>query len=347
MKDVLNNLLPDELKEIIMIAKTLLKELGNTRETNKKYQMVKRKIICPKCHSNESIVKNGHKNNTQRFKCKICNKFFSITTDTIIEHTSLTFEQFITIMDSLINIKSISKVSSEINISPREAYNIRIRILEILGLIMNNFILKEIVEADEKYLRISFKGTRKDKMPRNSRRNGFEDRTSGISNEQICIVFAIDSNDTMIAKVVGNGPASTDMIKKALNKKIERNTILVTDSKSCYIKFASDNFLVLKQVPHGKHTIEEIYNLANVNSLMSEFDLFIRDFRGLSTRHLQEYVNWFIFRKKLKYVVEYLRQNQAVYNYLICHVSNLKSRFVCKISMPFDVNSLYQGSNFK
>lgn len=267
---------------------------------------------------------------------KDSNEFFSITTNTIIEHTSLSFEQFITIMDSLINIKSISKVASEINISPRETYNVRIRILEILGLIMDNFILKEFVEADEKYLRISFKGTRKDKMPRESRRNGFENRTSGISDEQICIVFAIDSTDTMIAKVVGNGPASTDMIKKALDKKIEKNTILITDSKSSYIKFAYDNSLVLKQVPHGKHTIEKIYNLANVNSLMSEFDLFIRSFRGLSTRHLQEYINWFIFRKKLKYVVEYLKQNQEIYNYLICHNSTLKSKFVCKISMPFE-----------
>lgn len=347
MKNVLNNLLPDELKEIIMIAEALLKELGNTKETNKKYQMVKRKIICPKCRSDISIVKNGHKNNTQRFKCKICNTFFSVTTGTIVEHNNLTFEQFIIIMDSLINIKSIYKVASEIKISLRETYNLRIRILEILGSIMNNLVLKEVVEVDEKYLRISFKGTRKDKMPRKSRRNGFEDRTSGISNEQVCIVFAIDSNDTMIAKVVGNGPASTDMIKKALDKKIEQNSILITDSKSSYIKFASDNLLVLKQIPHGKHTIEEIYNLANVNSLMSEFDLFIRGFRGLSTRHLQGYVNWFIFRKKLKYVVEYLKQNQEIYNYLVCHTSNLKSKSVCKIPMPFDINSLYKNSNFK
>lgn len=347
MKNELNNLLPDELKEIIMIAETLLKELSNKKETNKKYQMVKRKIICPKCESDKFIVKNGHKNNTQRFKCKSCNIFFSITTNTIIQHTNLTFDQFITIMDSLINIKSIYKTSLEANISPREIYNVRIKILEILGLIMNNLILKEVVEADEKYLRISFKGTRKNKMPRKSRRNGFEDRTSGISDEQICIVFAIDSNDTMIAKVVGNGPASTDMIKKALNNKIEGNAILVTDSKSSSIKFSNDNSLILKQVPHGKHTVEEIYNLANVNSLMSEFDLFIKSFRGLSTRHLQEYINWFIFRKKLKYVVEYLKQNQEIYNYLICHNSTLVSRNVCKISMPFDVKSLYPDSNFK
>ncbi len=94
-------------------------------------------------------------------------------------------------------------------------------------------------------------------------------------------------------------------------------------------------------MPHRKHTIEEIYNLANVNSPMSEFDLFIRNFRGLSNSYLQEYVNWFIFRKKLKYVVEYLRKNQMIYNYLICHISNLKSRSVYNISMLFDVNYLY------
>lgn len=347
MKNILNELLPDELEEIINIAKTLLKELGSTKETNKKYQMAKREIICPQCHTNNSIVKNGHKNNTQRFKCKACNKFFSITTGSIISHITLTFEQFITVMDSLINVRSIYKVASEINISAREVYNVRIRILEILGSIMDDVILNELIEADEKYLRISFKGTRKAKMPRKSRRNGFEDRKAGISNEQICIVFAVDSNDSIIAKVVGNGPASTEMIKKALNNRIRKNSILVTDSKSSYVKFASDNSLVLKQIPHGKHTIEGVYNLANANSLMSEFDLFIKSFRGLSTRHLQEYINWFIFKKKLKYVVEYIKQNQAIYNYLIQQPSDLKSKRVCKIPMPFDINSLYDGSTFE
>lgn len=347
MKNKLNSLLPDELKEIINIAEELLKELSSTKETNKKYQMAKREIVCPACQSKTNIVKNGHKNNTQRFKCKNCNKFFSITTNSIINHTTLTFDQFITIMDSLVNVRSIAKVALELHMSEREIYNIRIRILKILGTIMNRTVLKEVIEADEKYISISFKGTRKNKMPRKSRRNGFEDKTAGINDELICIVFAIDSYDSMIGKVVGNGPATTKMIKKALYKRVKKHSILVTDSKASYIKFASMKLLRLKQVPHDKHTVDDIYNLADINSLISEFELFIKQFRGLSTRHLQEYVNWFIFRKRLKYVVEYLKQNQAIYDFLIRQNSFLKSRDVCKVSMPFHVNSLYKNTDFK
>ena len=44
-------------------------------------------------------------------------------------------------------------------------------------------------------------------MPRPSRYNGNTDLTSGISNDQVCIIVAVDSNDTIVIKVVGNGNA--------------------------------------------------------------------------------------------------------------------------------------------
>lgn len=41
-----------------------------------------------------------------------------------------------------------------------------------------------------------------------------------------------------------------------------------------------------------------------LNSLMAELDVLLLKTRGLSTRHLQEYLDLFRFRKILRYTVE-------------------------------------------
>ena len=72
----LENLLPDELEIIKNYAEKLLIEFGKLRITNVRYQISKKQILCPKCKS-QNIVKNGHKNGTQRYWCKSCNSFVS------------------------------------------------------------------------------------------------------------------------------------------------------------------------------------------------------------------------------------------------------------------------------
>lgn len=104
-------------------------------------------------------------------------------------------------------------------------------------------------------------------MPRNSRKSGSQGRKCGISKEQVCAVGAIDSYDNIVLNVVGLGPASTAMIEKALNGKIE-----------------SGSTLILKQVPVGYHKIEH-YDLGEINSLFNELENFVRNFNGLSTIH--------------------------------------------------------------
>lgn len=238
------NLLPDELEIIKEILNECIKISLNTKSTNLKYQIKKRNIICPKCNSTY-IVKNGFKNHTQRYKCKNCNKFFSISTNTITSNIRLSYNQLIDFMLCLINYNTIHETSKLVEISERDTYNIRIKIISLLNK-YKTVKLSGIVQCDEKYVRLSFKGTRKDKMPRKSRRNGQENRTSGISMNQVCILMAIDSKDNIFIKIVGLGPLSTTDIENNFADYIEEGSILVTDSKSSYIKFAKNHNLNLK-----------------------------------------------------------------------------------------------------
>ncbi len=178
-------------------------------------------------------------------------------------------------------------------------------------------------------------------MPRQSRKNGFDNRTSGISNDQVCILMAIDSYDNIFIKVVGLGPLSTEELENNFANMIEEKSILVTDSKSSYIKFAKNHNLTLKQIPPDKHTTKDGYHLGELNSLMSELDVLLSKCRGLSTRHLQDYLELFKFRKILRYTIDYLKQNKEMYNFSLLQYTTLKTRNVCTKNMPVDVSKNY------
>ncbi len=343
MEEILENLMPDELEKLKNKIEKLLHDLGIERTTNQKYQLKVNQIVCPRCNDN-NVCKNGHKNKTQRYKCKKCNKFFSINTGTILSHSKLNYNQLKVLIKGLIDRKTLEELSFDLNMSMRETYNLRIKIISVFKEYTNGIILKDVIKADEKYFRISFKGTRKKNMPRNSRKSGSQDRKCGISKEQVCVVGAIDSYDNIILKIVGLGPVSTAMIKKALNGKIENGSILITDGKTGYRKFAKGNHLILKQIPEGHHKIEQ-YDLGEINSLFNEIENFVRNFHGLSTRHLQEYIDWFLCLKIMKYTLEYLEREENLYEFTISQKSNLISRNVCKTKMPVDISEVYEDIN--
>lgn len=337
--DEFKDLLPDELETIKNIIDIITQEVVNLRITNLKYQVKNKNILCPVCES-EWIVKNGFKNGTQRYKCKTCNKFFSISTNSLTRNLKLSYNQLLDFMMCLLNYNTINETSKLVGLSVREAYNIRIKILSILSNYSNQK-LHGVVQCDEKYIRLSFKGTRKDKMPRQSRKNGFDNRTSGISNDQVCILMAIDSYDNIFIKVVGLGPLSTEELENNFANMIEEKSILVTDSKSSYIKFAKNHNLTLKQIPPDKHTTKDGYHLGELNSLMSELDVLLSKCRGLSTRHLQDYLELFKFRKILRYTIDYLKQNKEMYIFSLLQYTTLKTRNVCTKNMPVDVSKNY------
>lgn len=337
----LEQLLPDELEKIIKFINSLFDNKINDRLTNQEYQKNNMEIKCPFCNS-FNFKKNGHKNGTQRYYCKNCNKFFSITTNTILNYAKVTYWQLKEIIKCILDNKPILEICEQVQMSSTQVYYIEIKIFKALEITHKNIKLKGIVEADEKYFRISFKGTKAENMPRKSKHSGSQNLKIGINKELACVLVAIDETDNIIIEVVGNGPASTNMIEKGLGGKIEEGSILVTDSKSSYINFAKNNNLILKQIPDGKYTVEGNYNLSNVNQLILELENYINHVKkGVSTKHLQQYCNYNKYRKILKYTIEYLERNEKMYEDSIILYSNLSNIEVCEMELPFDITGIF------
>lgn len=343
LKYDLEQLLPDELEKIVLFINSLFDNKVNKRLTNQEYQKNNLKIKCPNCGLT-IFKKNGHKNGTQRYLCKNCNKSFSITTNTILNYSKIKYWQLKEFIKCILDLKPISEISEQVKISKTQVYYLEIKLFKALENIYNIVKLKGIVQVDEKYFRISFKGTKHEKMLRKTRHSGSQDLKIGINKELACVVVAIDENDNIIIEVVGNGPASTEMLEKGLGGKIEKGSILVTDSKSSYIKFAQNNSLILKQIPDGEYNVEDIYNLSEVNELILELENYITNIKkGVSTRHLQQYCNFVKYRKILKYTIEYLERNEKMYKDAIVLYSNLTNRSISNIELPFDITGIFDS----
>ena len=50
----------------------------------------------------------------------------------------------------------------------------------------------------------------------------------------------------------------------------------------------------LNAVPSGFHSNGQI-NIAEINEVHSQLEVWLSKFIGVSTRHLQEYLNWFVY----------------------------------------------------
>ncbi len=132
---------------------------------------------------------------------------------------------------------SLRKTAEICKISLPTAFAWRHKILDALQNIQNEVKLDGIIEADETYFPLSFKGHHKNfKLPRLSKHRGTQALKRGLSKEQVCVTSGINLNGKSIAKVSNLGKPKIKDLEKVLNKKIEKESIFVTDSFRAYLK---------------------------------------------------------------------------------------------------------------
>lgn len=341
------NLLPEEISDAINKLKKALSIVKVRKNTTSKYIDSKKEIICPKCKS-LTIIKNGHdKNKVQCYICKNCGKKFSSCTGTALARTKLTYEQ-ITIFFECMNDKlSIRKTASKMKVNKNTVFFLRHKVLDSISELRRTISLKGEVEADEKYESINLKGTKTEKMPRFSKpRSSKGGSKRGISNHQVCIASAIDENDNCFLEIVGTGPITTDQVTKAFNNKIQNVTCLITDCKSSYESFAHKKKITLEQVKSGTYVNSNGYSLANINSLHSELSTFLSIFKGVSTKHLQHYLDWFCFQKLINYTIEFLKQPMIMMKTAVTKNCSINSSNIYDDSSNIDFNSAYSDYNY-
>ena len=319
-----------------------LGEICKTKNSNSKVISKHRdsQTICKKCKV--KMNKNGKtKNGVQKYICKHCGYTCSETTDTIVSHSHLSFDVWSNVIDNLLDGFSIRRIAEENNISVFTSFRLRHKILLALKKYVKSIKLQGNTQSDEKYFNINLKGTKTNNMPRFSKkRTSTKSPYRGISHHKVCTVSSIDENDNLILEIVGLGRCTTKMLEYALDDKVEDVNSFNTDSASAYRKFCKKHNIKLNAIPSGQHSNGAI-NISKINGIHSQLETWLSKFKGISIRHLQEYLDWFVFIFTMKRKFSLNKVKTESYNTVLLDNNYIKCNDIFKISLPIDLNVAY------
>lgn len=167
--------------------------------------------VCPLCGCIH-VVRNGHrKDGTQRYVCKDCGKSFVIATNSIVSGTRKDLSVWEQYIDCMMNGLSIRKTAVACGIHRNTAFLWRHKILDALQNMADDVTLDGIIEADETFFAISYKGNHsKSKtfaMPRKAHKRGHSTHIRGLSQEKVCVPCAVNRNGLSISKITNTGRA--------------------------------------------------------------------------------------------------------------------------------------------
>lgn len=294
IKNILETLSDEEkisLREYLEFIITF----GTQRETNNKLIIFDHKLIdCPKCKS-EHINKNGHFRGKQRYVCADCGASFNDFTNTFLYHNKLPIEKWIKFCHLFVESKSLPSTAKELEITVATAFYMRHKLLDAISSSFDN-ILGEIVEADETFLPVSYKG--QSQLPRAPRKRGKLTKMRGLSHEKICIAVAMDSSKHFLIRPICLGRVQIKGLHTIFDNHIKKGSILCTDRASAYMEIANE--LELKHHRYKDKNQFDEFHINHINAQHNNFKKWIANFRGVSTKYLEHYTIWF----KLLYILK-------------------------------------------
>ena len=301
IKDILDKIdklspADQERLKTILFSKTFTKSISIEEFVTKERFANGR--VCPVCGATH-VVRNGkRKDGTQKYICKDCGKSFVITTNSIVSGTRKDLNVWIKYVDCMLNGFSVRKAAEECGIHRNTAFAWRHKILDALQNMANDVILDGIVEADETFFTISYKGNHKKSkkftMPREPHKRGNSTHVRGLSSEKVCVPCAVNRSGMSIAKVSNTGRVSTKDLHEIYDGRIDPSATLVTDKMNSYVRFSNANGIELVQLKTGKAK-KGIYNIQHINSYHSQLKRFMKNFNGVSTKYLNNYLIWHNF----------------------------------------------------
>lgn len=253
-------------------------------------------IYCGGTH----VVKNGkRKDGIQRYLCRDCHRSFIPSSDSITSRTRKSVSVWAAYLKCMIDQKTLKQSSDECHISMSTAFSWRHKILDTLSELTEKTYLTGVVEADETFFNVSYKGNHKKSldfsMSRKAHKRGNDVHVKGLSSEKVCVPCAVNESGISYAKPGKLGKISSDCVTGILGKKIASHAILCTDKERAYLDLAGQNELHLIQMDTDCRMIsskERNYGIQRINAYHSRLKLFIRGFHGVSTKHLGNYIVW-------------------------------------------------------
>ncbi len=242
---------------------------------------------CPYCAA-AHLVRNGHANGLQRYRCQGCRRTFNALTGTALarlHHRGKWLNQSVALAEG----QTLRQVARQLNIALSTAHRWRHRFLCQPG-VERVAALRGIAEADETYFLHSHKGQRR--LDRPARRRGGKASTRGLAPDLVPVLVARDRSG-QTANLMLPSTRATDMAS-ALRPILPTDTILCTDGSSALASAARS----LGVEHHAINVsagcrVRGAWHIQNVNAFDSRLKLWMHRFKGIATRYLTNYLGWF------------------------------------------------------
>lgn len=252
-----------------------------------------------------------------RYRCKNTGKYFNVKTNSMFDNTKIELQKwFLAIWFICSYKKGISSVqlAKEIGVTQKTAWFMAQRIRACFG-VENNNDLEGIVEADESFYGGKNKNRHADKKVKNSQGRSFKDKTP--------IVGLIERGGKMTAVVVKDTKRET--IQPIIRKYVAKGSTLISDDWMGYNGIESHvHHYSIKHADKGyKHDYDS--SIIHTNTVEGAWKIMknsLRDmYNSVSRKHLQAYVDEFVFRYNLRRM-----QNSERFNFLILN-SGIRTKY--------------------
>ncbi len=199
---------------------------------------------CPHCGS-ENYIRNGSNGNIKRFKCKDCDKSFTLFSGTILEKTKYHWDIWVEVVWMVLNDFYLEDMQTILindfgltDLNYKTVFLWKHKIVHALAE-MPMPQLSGIVQVDETYFRESQKGSRKltstvkgeKRQPRYGRRMS---HLGVMGNEFANVVVATDWRGYCVSKVVGLGKLTVDTFTDLFDEHIVNPQYLCSDGNFVY-----------------------------------------------------------------------------------------------------------------
>jgi transposase-like protein len=254
---------------------------------------------CPHC-SHDKYVRFGVDKGSQRYKCKSCKRSFTEYTGTWLAGLQRrdVVSDYLSLM---VQEKSLDKISEVLGINKKTAFDWRHKILASLNNKEDEDDFMGITEIDETFFLRSEKGMTV--KGRKSRKRGGKSSKRGVSKDQVAVIVTQDRKSTLDLNVATLGRVAKADITKAIGKRVKKGvTVLCSDAHHSYKGFAKDNEMEFHPINSSKgERVKGIYHIQHVNSTHNRIKKWIENtFWGVSTKYLQQYLNWHRIKEKIK-----------------------------------------------
>lgn len=252
-------------------------------------------VACPRCGSLD-VVRKGHDHDgTQRWLCKDCHRTFRNAADTIITRSKLRPAVWMRYLECFVDCLPLRECASRCHISLRTSWLMRMRLIESIRRHLPRFHAAAgcAVQLDETYLRESFKG--------NHRRGKF--RLPRPASQGHARVQARPEQGANLRrdrrrrrrKRVPDHERTRPAIQEPRHHRVGREACtrsLRNHRQGRRLPRSHGNLgVTLTQTEADDHAINR------ANTLHSLFHGFLSGFRGVSTKRLDEYLAWFLWRR--------------------------------------------------